>query len=1575
MKDNYEIIKDCLSGAEPSAKNGFNADSTNAAVNFSQAETGSNPSVNLATGRLRYVFGDVSIGYGNFAIQVNHVYTSTRNSNFKNKFSEFGNNWKLNLSQCVVNGGADFLYMDGQGEVHRFVKFDGDRYYDECNANLVLSVESSAINKIRYNYVITDNVGNKMYFGENGLIIAAQDGHNASMIKCFVYNGNNLLTEVYDARTEKKRIRFEYDGQNKLKSAFAYSNYSKKVSGIKYEYDSNDNLQKVYKTAFNKGAEEVFCREIYRFEYGSYSNLVQIVDLQTTEAVAIKYNNEKAAEKITSGVLKQDCIAVGQNLYAGMAECGMLDNRQFIPKQSLSFFYTKGKDGTAQEVQITNEDGIKIAYFLNTAGKIVSSFEVTENNVYKTLNKQGAKHLLNASGQAQTTINGYSPLASSGSSVNVSVPSGFDLANNKAEKKYNYFQYSFWLKLLSDCPLPQAMVTYKFENNDQQQQTVYIDGKAQNVWQKVSLPVIVPNLENDSNTDKENNPQTDKLQAIIISLLSEGTFSNCDFEIIEIGFEPAPLTTSFLSDSKLYDVTEVRLTVKNGNDLQTQKKVINRNLFFTENDILATASRKFMFPNGADGCFDVICNNGTKRIGSVKTIEFKTDGVFFSPYVPYYSFFTALNTVVQLQYGNKITSLYDYNDQCVIMQTQGVNAEGTSSLIEVSVDKYGKTLYKKDEYGVKTQYGYNSFGALISEKVTDKSYAKRSALYYSYDNEGRLSAKHNGLRGETYQYDDYDKIYKITDCKVVNGKLQAMKHSIRKYYDIFNDKTTKQYENNGSRDHACTVAEYQNGLTRTVTDGVAKYGAVRYPEQDEVQYTTFWFGEGKAQTDTVTKNNEGEKTYTSKCGLNRISKTVDAYNRVKQVSMQAVNDDYESTENTFTYHYDNLTESKFASKPYKLTNGTTDVTEYFYDGSGNLTGYVQKDDDKTLMEVQQLPSGATKYKYSNRDKIYVSVEHDSEKTLNPRVRSIKYLEDFNTNFDKPEVTPLFQIDYAENEINGLPTKKTVRHKTKKGSVEDYSYITVNGVTQLEKSNYSGKCWQGKNEGNVCESKYDITYQYNDEGEITQIVRSVDWKIYGGNNLQDSYKRSYTYKYEYNDLHQLTKERLESHGADYTYDKYGRLSSVNGKQLQYDSAYNRLDIFGDTHYFYDGSGNRTKEITTGQQIKRYTYLCGLLTETNNAVYGYNQNGVRNKKVSGGITTKYILDGNKILCEVQTSEEISDLYNDDQRVVQYFYDTNGIAYIKINEIVYEAVRDALGNVVMLLDYDSGVVACYYLYDALGNCYVKDSKGDSDNNPKSIGNTNPFRWKGFYYDTETGFYYANGRYYDPKVGQYLNAPPLSDIMQTPFRPRILDRYTPICNNFMELAYTPVSAFTVTQLFADLNYADDQQPLWYLILGGALAVGSFVLAGFTVGWGKAIASTLIGGAVGAGFGALSAHITGGDIKTGAMLGMLSGIISGNTASAGGLAVGVIGGAFAGGYTEIGGQLFQFGQVVSWMDVFLMVGIAGIISLGSTLFDVMTEGIKVFDNPFGDFVSDIVTNGLSLFIDYIGSLRHEIWH
>ena len=38
--------------------------------------------------------------------------------------------------------------------------------------------------------------------------------------------------------------------------------------------------------------------------------------------------------------------------------------------------------------------------------------------------------------------------------------------------------------------------------------------------------------------------------------------------------------------------------------------------------------------------------------------------------------------------------------------------------------------------------------------------------------------------------------------------------------------------------------------------------------------------------------------------------------------------------------------------------------------------------------------------------------------------------------------------------------------------------------------------------------------------------------------------------------------------------------------------------------------------------------------------------------------------------------------------------------------------------------------------------------------FGNINPFRWKSFYCDEETGFYYANGRYYDAEIGEYIDA-----------------------------------------------------------------------------------------------------------------------------------------------------------------------------------------------------------------------------
>ena len=52
----------------------------------------------------------------------------------------------------------------------------------------------------------------------------------------------------------------------------------------------------------------------------------------------------------------------------------------------------------------------------------------------------------------------------------------------------------------------------------------------------------------------------------------------------------------------------------------------------------------------------------------------------------------------------------------------------------------------------------------------------------------------------------------------------------------------------------------------------------------------------------------------------------------------------------------------------------------------------------------------------------------------------------------------------------------------------------------------------------------------------------------------------------------------------------------------------------------------------------------------------------------------------------------------------------------------------------------------YDAWGNVIsITDNNGNVITNPNHIGNLNPFRYRGYYQDTETGLYYLMSRYYD--------------------------------------------------------------------------------------------------------------------------------------------------------------------------------------------------------------------------------------
>ena len=91
------------------------------------------------------------------------------------------------------------------------------------------------------------------------------------------------------------------------------------------------------------------------------------------------------------------------------------------------------------------------------------------------------------------------------------------------------------------------------------------------------------------------------------------------------------------------------------------------------------------------------------------------------------------------------------------------------------------------------------------------------------------------------------------------------------------------------------------------------------------------------------------------------------------------------------------------------------------------------------------------------------------------------------------------------------------------------------------------------------------------------------------------------------------------------------------------------------------------------------------------------------------------------------------------IDFLYDENGSAYSFIyNGTQYYYVRNLQGDVVKILNTSGGVVASY-TYDAWGKV---------TNSGNVVGQYNPIRYRGYYYDIDTGFYYLQSRYYDPAI-----------------------------------------------------------------------------------------------------------------------------------------------------------------------------------------------------------------------------------
>jgi len=93
------------------------------------------------------------------------------------------------------------------------------------------------------------------------------------------------------------------------------------------------------------------------------------------------------------------------------------------------------------------------------------------------------------------------------------------------------------------------------------------------------------------------------------------------------------------------------------------------------------------------------------------------------------------------------------------------------------------------------------------------------------------------------------------------------------------------------------------------------------------------------------------------------------------------------------------------------------------------------------------------------------------------------------------------------------------------------------------------------------------------------------------------------------------------------------------------------------------------------------------------------------------------------------------------------TGGLSYVTVNGTKYLYEIDAQGDIIGLLDSDGNEVVTYQ-YDTWGKLINIGGSLAS-----TVGTENPFRYRGYYYDTETGLYYLQSRYYNPEVGRFIS------------------------------------------------------------------------------------------------------------------------------------------------------------------------------------------------------------------------------
>lgn len=482
----------------------------------------------------------------------------------------------------------------------------------------------------------------------------------------------------------------------------------------------------------------------------------------------------------------------------------------------------------------------------------------------------------------------------------------------------------------------------------------------------------------------------------------------------------------------------------------------------------------------------------------------------------------------------------------------------------------------------------------------------------------------------------------------------------------------------------------------------------------------------------------------------------------------------------------------------KLTNITTNTTNYNfdYDSFGNTKSVSVGNSVLINNKYDNISGLITNSRYGNNSEISYIYDY-----LN-RIKSMS--------FDGNEV-----VNYVYDNLGNLAIKKDylsevtskytydlasrlIKTEDSNGNWFKNSYDECNRTSRTD-SYINGKLYSASYEYNkdgkllntILPSGKNVKYEYDSIGRCT--TKSI---ISGSSNLFDV---KYNYLEGYAGSSTLAIASISNNGKEikYTYDSGGRISSIdNGKKIKY--YYDKLgqlsredngELNKTIVYTYDNNGNilkkseykltnsdalgtpinyneykyedsNWKDKLTSYNGKSITYdsignilsyngrnyswtggrrLASINDSNLSISYKYNSEGNRIGKTVNGVTTNYTLDGNNVVYE-ETN------YGNSVDKIFYNYSDGELIGFNLNNNQFYYEKNVQGDIIGIID-ESGNVISTYVYDSWGKLV-------SISGNKEIGEKNQYRYRGYRYDTETGLYYLNSRYYNPEWGRFINA-----------------------------------------------------------------------------------------------------------------------------------------------------------------------------------------------------------------------------